>query len=286
MPTFQSLQSEFELLASPPARLEGEAIWFAFHDGQMMVSDDPALPLLPQAEDARWLGLDGLPTHYLGRLRGQHCFAVSLDSPERLLPGYHLAALRQLLGQTDEVTFAMAGRASQVVTWHRNHQFCSRCGAPAHGHAHDRAMTCSQCEYTAYPRISPCIIALVTRGDEALLARAARFPARFFSCLAGFIEAGESAEQAVHREVFEETGLKLGTLHYYASQSWPFPHALMLGYHADYAGGEIQVDGEEIVEAHWWHYTDLPPIPPTGSIARALIESWVQRRRALAEGGV
>lgn len=279
------MHSDLEFLASMPAALSGRALWFVFHDGRLMVSEDPSLPLLPEGETVEDIGLPGAEPLYLGRLRQQDCFAVPLDDPVQVPPGFYLSELRRLLGELDELTFAMAGRASQVATWYCNHQFCSRCGTRAESHRHDRAMACPNCGYTQYPRISPCVIALVTRGDEVLLARAARFPARFFSCLAGFIEAGESAEQAVHREVFEETGLKLGTLHYYASQSWPFPHALMLGFHADYAEGDINVDGEEIVEAHWWHYSDLPPIPPTGSIARALIEDWVQRRKALADGG-
>ena len=273
------MYQDLEYSANAPASIEGRVLWFAFCDGQLMVCEDPALPLLPDAPSLAPFGLDELPSLYLGRLRGQHCFAVALDHPQRVPEGYYLAELRRLLGQMDELTFAMAGRASQVVTWQRNHQFCSRCGTPTHSHDHDRAMTCPSCGYTQYPRISPCVIALVTRGDEALLARAARFPAGFFSCLAGFIEAGESAEQAVHREVYEETRITLDTLRYHASQSWPFPHALMLGFHAEYAGGEILVDGDEIQEAHWWHYNELPPIPPTGSIARALIEDWAQRRK-------
>ena len=275
---------DLEFASQPPADLAGPSLWFVICDGRLLVCEDPALPLLPEAPHLGLFGLDDLPPQYLGRLRQQHCYAVALDDAERVPPGFYLEQLRRLLGQLDELTFAMAGRASQVVTWHRNHRYCSRCGTSAHNHDHDRAMTCPACGYTQYPRISPCVIALVTRGDEALLARAARFPARFFSCLAGFIEAGESAEQAVHREVREETRLSLGPLRYYASQSWPFPHALMLGFHAEYAGGDIEVDGEEIVEAHWWHYDDLPPIPPTGSIARALIEDWVRRRRGRGSG--
>jgi NAD+ diphosphatase len=135
-------------------------------------------------------------------------------------------------------------------------------------------MICDHCGYTQYPRISPCVIMLVSRADEVLLGRAARYPEGMFSCLAGFIEPGETAEQAVAREVYEETAIQVAEVRYHSSQSWPFPHSLMLGFHADYAGGEIALLDDEIVEANWYRAEQLPMVPPKGSIARSLIDSW------------
>ncbi|MEY1662039.1 NAD(+) diphosphatase [Isoalcanivorax beigongshangi] len=268
-----------------PLDPNGRRLWFLFHHTSLWVSEDPDLPLLPEVDSAAALGLADRQEHYLGRLRGLECYAMAMASADEKVPGFYPEELRRLIGAMDEPTFTMAARASQVLTWHRDHQFCARCGQRTAHHPHDRAMSCEQCGLTQYPRISPCIITLVTRGDEVLLARNQRFPARFFSCLAGFIEAGESAEQAVHREVHEEVALRLGELEYYGSQSWPFPHSLMLGFFAEYHSGDIQVDGEEIAEAYWWHMDELPTIPPPGSIARGLIETWLQRRRALRGDG-
>lgn len=264
-----------DISSPPPDRFAERALWFVCDRGRIMVSEDPVLPPLPEVDSPEGLGLEGLPALYAGRVDGRHCYALALDEEARVPSGYYLEDLRRLIGQLDDSLFAMAGRAMQLVTWHRNHRFCSRCGTPTMAADGNRAAACPSCGYTQYPRITPCIIVLVTRGETALLARAARFPRPMFSCLAGFMEPGENAEHAVHREVFEETALCIGGLRYHSSQSWPFPHALMLGFRAEHREGEIQVDGEEIVEAHWWHYSELPPVPPQGSIARALIDDWV-----------
>jgi NAD+ diphosphatase len=134
-----------------------------------------------------------------------------------------------------------------------------------------RAMACAACRSLLYPRIAPCVIVLVTRGEEMLLARNARFPRPMYSTLAGFIEPGESAEDTLRREIREEVGVEIGESRYFASQPWPFPNQLMLGFFADYAGGELVPDGDEIAEAGWYHPRDLPPVPPPTSIAGQLI---------------
>lgn len=263
------------LLFQPaPERLGGEVRWFLFHEGQILVSDESPNDPFPVFDGRFVEGLDDLERHYLGALDGTHCFAVELAQPEGLVPGLYSEGLRRLLPRLDGAQFAMFSRASQVLSWRRNHQFCSRCGAQARPDLNERTMICDQCGYTQYPRITPCVIMLVTRGEEALLARSTRFPDGLFSCLAGFMEPGETAEQAVAREVMEETGLQVANLRYHGSQSWPFPHSLMLGFSAEYAGGEISLDDDEIVEANWYRPEQLPLVPPQGSIARSLIDSW------------
>ncbi len=136
-------------------------------------------------------------------------------------------------------------------------------------------MRCPACGLVAYPRLAPAMITLVTRGDEALLARGVQFRAPMYSCLAGFVEPGESLEQAVVREVREEVGVEVGNVSYQASQPWPFPHSLMIGFRAEWTGGDIVIDPTEIVDAQWFRRDELPPIPPRISIARRLIDDWV-----------
>ena len=141
-------------------------------------------------------------------------------------------------------------------------------------------MRCPGCGLVAYPRVSPAMITLVTRGEpgagqEALLARGARFPMPMYSCLAGFVEPGEDLEGAVVREVREEVGLTVGNVRYAGSQPWPFPNSLMIGFRADYVEGDIVLEDDEIVDARWCRRDDLPAIPPGISIARKIIDAWV-----------
>jgi len=270
---------ELEFLPRPE-RFDGPVRWFVLHRKQLLITSDPSLPLLPEWSASMAAMLFPGESHYLGRLRGQHCCAVvmadDIDAPE----GFLAEDLRRLIHRLEQQEFAMASRALQLLGWRNNHRFCSRCGTPTQLHLRDHAMVCPACEYTQYPRITPCVIMLVTRGEKALLAQGGRFPAGFYSCLAGFMEPGEDAEHAVRREVWEETRLQVGKLRYHGSQSWPFPHSLMLAFHAEYEGGEIEVDGEEILAADWFSRDSLPQIPPPGSIARSLIESWLQGCRA------
>jgi NAD+ diphosphatase len=141
-------------------------------------------------------------------------------------------------------------------------------------------MRCPACGLAAFPRLAPAMITLVTRGDdgpdqEALLARGALWKAPMYSCLAGFVEPGESLEGAVKREVKEEVGLTVDDIRYQSSQPWPFPHSLMCGFRARHASGDIVLDDNEIAEANWYRRDDMPPIPPGISIARKLINAWI-----------
>ena len=276
---------QLDLSSPPPGDLQENALWVLCHRGRVMVRENPEEPPFPELLSLRPLGLGHAGGFFIGYLAGQPCYAMELDSEDAVPAGYCLMDLRRMLGQLDEGVFAMAGRATQLITWYGNHRYCSRCGTAAALAETDRAMVCPSCGYTQYPRITPCVIALVTSGDHALLARATRFRAPMFSCLAGFMEPGESAEQAVAREVREETAIRVCNLRYHGSQPWPFPHALMLAFTAEHAGGEIRVDQDEILEARWWHYRELPPIPPAGSIARELIDDWVGAREGTAKGG-
>lgn len=262
-----------------PDGVTGEHYWLAVHEGRVLLLEDTAAGPLPLMRSFGLTGLDAVSRHYLGTLDGRHVFAVEPAAGEAP-PGMYFQDLRRLLADPDPLLFALAGRASQVLAWARDHRHCCRCGAPTQLHARDRAMVCTSCGHCQYPRVAPCVIVLVTRGEEVLLARSARFPPGMFSTLAGFIEAGESVEEALAREVAEEVGVQVRAPRYLGSQSWPFPHSLMLGFHAEYAGGGIVVDGEEIVEAGWFRIDDLPLVPPRGSISRMLIDSYTATARA------
>jgi NAD+ diphosphatase len=175
----------------------------------------------------------------------------------------------------------VAGRAAQVLEWDRAHRFCGVCGTPTEHVENERARRCPACGHTAYPRVSPAMMVLVWRPGEVLLARAPRFAKGMYSALAGFVEAGESIEQCVEREVAEEVGVRVSDLRYYGSQSWPFPHSLMVAFTARWAGGEIVPQPGEIESAGWYALDALPGIPPRFSISGHLIRDTVA---TLAEG--
>ena len=197
------------------------------------------------------------------------------ENPAKLLRAEN-RSLRSLLFERGELALTLAGKASQILDWYTAHRYCGACGAPTTQHKSVRAVQCTVCSRQYFPRINPCAIMLVVRGDQLLLARSARFKSGFFSCLAGFIEVGETPEQTVVREVKEEVGIEVENIRYIKSQSWPFPSQLMLGFIADYKAGEIVVAPEEIEEAHWYDVYSLPKVPsPAISVAGELIQTFV-----------
>lgn len=216
----------------------------------------------------------GAIVHFIGMLGDEAWWAV--DVPQGDDPSDGAAVdLRTYFGRAGEDEWIAAGRAVQIAEWARNHRFCGRCGAATVMQPNERAMRCPSCGQLSYPRLAPAMITLVTRGDEALLARGVNFGGPMYSCLAGFVEPGESLEGAVVREVREEVGIEVGDVRYRGSQPWPFPHSLMVGFRAEWLGGDIVCDPTEIVDAQWFTRDALPMIPPRMSIARALIDGWL-----------
>jgi NAD+ diphosphatase len=260
----------------PPS--DGGPEWLlVFQQGQLL-SDmrSTSLCLLPhdQVEQSGWRQVR---RQFLGFWQDRPCFVVEIDAGEQPDPmQYQKGNLYHILGRVDERLFALAGRAQQLLDWERDHRYCGRCGTQMDVDLQERAMRCEPCGTINYPRIAPCVIVLVTRGEELLLARNANFPQPMYSTLAGFIEAGESVEETLIREVREEVGVEVDNLRYFRSQSWPFPNQLMLGFFADHAGGDIVVDGVEIADARWFHPRELPLIPPVASISGQLIEHHIR----------
>lgn len=262
-PTFRSLLSQ---VAHDAPRM------FVFRGAEMLVRESDLA--LPGAAVIKALAIAPQNVFPVGVIDKEYCGAAWLQKNAPPPPGHVFRGLRSMFGSLDETTLAIAGRAFQIVDWARNHRYCGACGrlmTPLEG---DRAMRC-ECGHVAYPRIAPAMMVLVRRADAILLARnAAVPPGGRMSALAGFVEPGESVEDAIHREVHEEVGLFVKDLRYFASQSWPFPGSLMVAFTAEYASGEIQVDPAEIAEARWFGPADkLPELPPTQSISRALIEA-------------
>jgi NAD+ diphosphatase len=186
--------------------------------------------------------------------------------------------LRQAYPRLGDDLFTVAGRAVQIVDWDRTHQFCGRCGAGMATLPGERAKACLRCGLHSYPRLSPSIIVRVSRGPAILLARSPRFPPGMYSVLAGFVEPGETLEQTIEREVSEEVGLALQNVQYFGSQPWPFPNSLMIAFTAEYAGGELRPDPAEIEDAAWFTPDNLPALPPPMSIARRMIDDFVEKR--------
>lgn len=259
-----------------PATLPTGALAFAFRDAKLLVGGGDDAPVIPESSALDEWGI-GTSRHYLGELNGTACLAVLLadDTPEP--DGWRYAGLRSLFFRLPDALLAIAARAFQVVEWDRTHRYCGRCGTPTRDKTGERAKECPACGYVAYPRVTPAMMVLVTRGSELLLARSPRFPPGTYSALAGFVEPGETIEDCVRREVREEVGIEISDIRYFASQSWAFPHSLMIAYNAEYAGGELNPDETEIAEARWFAWDEVPNLPPSISISRRLIDATVAR---------
>ncbi len=251
--------------------------WFVFRGGELLVRKSGAEINIPCSADIAVLKQELRRTQYVGTFNGGHCSVAEADMGLRVPGGMYFQDLRSLLGLLDEGLFSLAGRAFQILHWDRTHLFCGRCGNKTEEKRDERAKECPQCGLVIYPEVSPAIIVAVIKSREILLARSQRFKGTFHSVLAGFVEPGETFEECVKREVKEEVGIDTGNIRYFGSQPWPFPHSLMVGFTADYAGGEIRVDESEIIEAGWFGADALPPIPRTGTIARQLIDWFVAR---------
>lgn len=269
------LPASFQAAVLPPAPIaETAALWFAFANGQLMVRPTAQGLELPQATTWPFAKCTTKRRLYLGAWHGQPCYAAEVAS-NAAPPGWIFEGIRQLWSRVAEELLGIASYAAQLIEWDRNHQFCGHCGATTERRTDERGRRCPSCELIAYPRLSPVIMVRILRQDKILLVRAPRFAPGVYSLLAGFVEAGENLEQAVHREVAEEVGIKVRNLRYIASQSWPFPHSLMMGFTAEYAGGELRADGQEIVDAQWFSADDLPGLPSPMSMAWYLIQDYI-----------
>lgn len=222
---------------------------------------------LVRRDDARIAGV-GTEAVALGHAAGRGVYVTEV--PEDTA-GFEPVNLRDAILMREQVPAALISTGFQVWQWWRDHRYCGRCGGETGFHPRERAKWCSTCNIPWYPRLAPCVIAVIRRGDRFLLAKNARVKRHFYSLIAGFVEPGESLEEAVSREVMEETGLSVSNVRYCESQPWPFPHQLMVGFFADYAGGELVLQEDELSDAGWYCPGDTPPVPPQTTIAGRLI---------------
>jgi NAD+ diphosphatase len=270
----------FKSSVTPPDLHGSPAWWFIFSHHKLLVKVSEDTVTIPEAEAPESMGVSVARRLYIGTLREVPCYAAELDAGSEVPAGFSLDELRSLFDRVDQGFYEAALTGVHVVEWDRNSRFCGKCRGELKPMTDVRAKECAECRRMEFPRISPAIIVLVEKDDTLLLARSPRFAGQFFSILAGFVEPGESLESAVHREVMEETGIRVRDVQYFGSQPWPFPDSLMIGFTAQYESGEIRIDGEEIIEAGWYHADNLPQIPGKLSIARQLIDWFVAKHSA------
>ncbi|RFP08063.1 MULTISPECIES: NAD(+) diphosphatase [unclassified Duganella] len=246
---------------------------FVFHRGELLLRNE--ILGLPDRQAVAALKLPPERFHALGEWEGRYYQLAWVDQPELPGPEYGYHGLRSLFGLVDDGFAALAGRAFQLADWARTHRYCGACATPMRQLEGERCYQCPACGMSAYPRISPAMMVLIRKGEQVLLAMHSNAPYKRYTALAGFLEAGESIEEAVHREVYEEVGLRVRDLKYFGSQSWPFPHSLMIAYTAEYLDGEIRVDPTEIADARWFGPGDpeWPDMTTTVSIAAALLKA-------------
>jgi NAD+ diphosphatase len=256
-----------------PEAARGPELLFAVRGTDVLGDERGGGP--PRLPDPGELGPLVGARHFLGTLGARPCYGAPLAPGAEPPAGLRFAGARSLFLTLEANLIAALGQAIAVVEWDETHRFCGRCAAPTEPAPGERVRRCGRCDATFHPRVAPAVIVLVERGREALLARGPHFAPGVFSALAGFVETGETLEAAAAREIHEEAGVQIEGLRYFGSQPWPFGRSLMVGFRARYAGGDLRVDGHEIVEAGWFRADALPKLPSPLSIARRLIEAFV-----------
>ena len=271
---------KFTPAVTPPDPHPENALAFAYKKDQLLIRLKNQRATVPTLSDLA--DLPHADQHYLGRCP-EHgpCYALELTAETEAPADLVFHSLRDVAEKLGPTLFGIGGRAVQIVAWGQNHRYCGRCGAHNQHADDERAQVCPECGLMCFPRLSPAIIVRIERGDQILLARNHRFPPGLFSVLAGFVEPGETLEECVAREVREEVGIEVEDIHYFASQPWPFPNSLMLGFTARYKSGEIQIEASELAEAGWYDPHELPGLPMPVSIARRLIDDYLKKHDAL-----
>lgn len=254
-----------------------DACWFLFQNDEMLCRAELEQDALPSTQEVEKLLPGATEILPIGTLDGKACFAASLRS---VLPpaGFSFDKIRPLHSRIASSQYEFSLRAYHLLNWRLNHRYCGRCGSPFALAANELAVHCQACGNLVFPRISPAIIVAIEKDDQLLLARSNRFTTGMYSVLAGFVEPGETFEQCLKREVREEVGIAVHKLQYIASQPWPFPDSLMVGFSAQWESGDINIDGVEIVDAGWYTVDTFPLLPGKDSIARKLIDRFVAKQ--------
>jgi NAD+ diphosphatase len=208
---------------------------------------------------------------------GEEVITYHIDMPITSDPHYEMCGLRPSYYKLPLQDYQKAGKCAEILYWNQNTQYCGVCGSPMEMST-EISKKCPQCGKEVWPQLATAIIVLVHKDDEVLLVHARNFKGDFYGLVAGFVETGETLEEAVHREVMEETGLTIKNLKYFGSQPWPYPCGLMVGYHADYESGDIHLQREELSKGAWFTKDHLPQIPEKLSIARKILDAWIDQK--------
>jgi len=258
--------------------------WFVFCKDDLLLTAEGCVPRGEMCP----VGLEPWHTvHRLPELGGRPCRAVRIDAPV-VAEGFRMEGLRATFELLPAEVYEMAGKAREILYWDACTKFCGVCGAPMKLHT-DISKRCTQCGKEVWPQLATAIIVAVTRRrpatgeDEILLVQARNFRGDYLGLVAGFVETGETLEECVRREVKEETGLRVENIRYRRSQSWPYPCGLMVGFTADYAGGELRLQRSELNKGGWYTRAALPPIPGRVSLARLLIDEWLEAGTAAGQ---
>ncbi len=236
------------------------------------VGEEPPLALHP------WNVVTVLSPLSLGRGAAGEAKVVRLDKPVVGIEGLEMMNLRASFDVLSEEEYNLAGKAAELIYWDQNSKFCGCCGAPMKFET-EISKRCINCGKELWPQLATAVIVRVTRNnsEEVLLVHANNFRRPYYGLVAGFVETGETLEEAVQREVREETGIEISDIRYFGSQPWPYPCGLMVGFTANYASGEIQLQRSELSKGGWFSRDQMPPIPGKASIARRLIDDWIEQ---------
>ena len=253
-------------------------LWFIFCKGDLMLEKLPNGSFsIPEGNQPPITTKDW--THVLNVSpmdNGDEVKTFLIDEPVTDHPRYEMCGLRKSFYYLPNELYLKAGKCQELHYWDQNTKFCGVCGAPMKMHT-DISKRCPNCGKEVWPTVATAIIVLIHRGDEVLLVHARNFKGNFYGLVAGFVETGETLEEAVHREVMEETGLTITNLRYFGSQAWPYPSGLMVGFTADYVSGDIHLQREELSRGAWFTKDNLPEIPEKLSIARQIIDDWLTK---------
>jgi NAD+ diphosphatase len=263
-----------ETISSQP--LNEDDLLFIFYRNKILISYEKDIPAIPKFYEFTKLSLKNFDQYYLGKLNSTPCYAIKLNEQPALCDKMKLEELRSVALSIGQDLFNISGKAYQIINWQETTKFCGRCGSILENHKFERSKICPKCGLVSYTKISPAIIVAVTKDNKLLLAHNNNFPEGLYSVLAGFLEPGETVEQCIKREVYEETKIKIKDIKYFSSQPWSFPDSLMLGFTASYESGDIEVDGDEIACADWFSIDSMPMIPSKISIARKLIDHFIE----------
>jgi NAD+ diphosphatase len=270
----ESIYKRYSPAVTPEKEIHGPTYWFIFNSDKLLINPKNDFKL-PFTDSLKEFSIFPIRTQYLGTLDGHSCYAAEVV-PETIAPqGMVFEDLKSLYEVLDEDIFLLAGRAIQIINFDKSHQFCGKCGAPTENKKHEIAKICPECGFMSFTRLSPAVITAIIKDGKILMAKHS-YGINRYSLIAGFVEAGETLEEAVERETEEEVGLRVKNIKYFGSQPWPFPHSLMIGFTADYESGEIQVDGKEITDAKWFSLDEIPRIPSKISITSELIDWYIK----------